>query len=397
MNGRTPLASRDDGAVNAVEFEPSTGGKAAEERAVEALGFDEATGGGNMLGNPVPTVVIRLILRDSPPETTWGRCMNDGSYYSIPRPGSTNTHARWFTLKVTKPAGSTVKKVTATLLGPGELMTVVDDPPGSNVQVLDAETVKVRVTMHDRPSTVASTPPPTHLIKYRFKLTVDNGGNELTHEEESETLHALWRMPDGFGRFGYRDDNVGGGDDWVSRGTYNWMEANRSLLREINDVSGEHGINLGHGNYHVLGAEIDMWHFYLVPGEPCVGVEDYCELRSAAVLAIRTNDPDAGIREQAIVAREHVSRWVSLSRAGIDGLAALNTVARVLYTFGRHGGDGLPAGWGHSLLPTGATTVGTTVLNLSLGNWSNAKYVPDRNLDHEDHLHITLNLAALGD
>jgi hypothetical protein len=305
-------------------------------------------------------------------------------------------------LKIKKPEGSTVKKVTVTLLGPGELMTVVDDPPGSSVQVLNEETVKVRVTMHDRPSTVASTPPPTHLIKYRFKLTVDNGGTELTHEKESETLHALWRMPDDFGRFSHRDEDVGGGDDWVSRGTYNWMEANRSLLREINDISGEHGINLAHGNFHAVGAEIDMLHFYRVPGVPCQnGEEDYCELRSATVLAIRTSDPDAQIRQQAIEARTHVSSWVSESRAGIDRLAELSSVARVLYTSGLAGGDGLPAGWGKRLLTTGTTSVGNSVLNLGLDSWpepnaqSNAKYLPDQG--HEDHLHITLNLAALGD
>ncbi|HET9212846.1 MAG TPA: hypothetical protein VFR03_20740, partial [Thermoanaerobaculia bacterium] len=327
---------------------------------------------------------IKSITPDTVTPTT-----GDSSFYSIPRPGSTNTYSRWFTLKITKPMNSTVTKMTSKLLGPGELMTIVDGPPGASFQVVDDQTLKVRVTMHDQASTVESTPPPAHNTKYRFKLAVDDNGTELTDEKDSGGRHALWRMPDGFGRYSTRDT---GGDDWCSRGTYNWMDTNRSLLKEINDISGEHARNLGHAT-HQYGTDIDMFHFYRFQGATSGG-NNYTRLQADTALSIRINDPDATVRQQAAAARARVSSWVTETRSGIDALAALNTVSSVLYAQGS-AGSGLPAGWAQSLLTTGATTVGGAALDLGLGTWSNAKYRPRS--DHNDHVHITLNRAALGD
>src|SRR6185503_5451878 len=93
---------------------------------------------------------------------------------------------RFFTLKISKPAGSTVKRMVVTLLGPGPLMIVVDEAPGNgSVQIIDATTILVRVSMKAAASTVASTPPPTHQLKYRFKLVVDVAGVDVSDEKDS--------------------------------------------------------------------------------------------------------------------------------------------------------------------------------------------------------------------
>jgi hypothetical protein len=94
---------------------------------------------------------------------------NDGSYYSIPRPGAANTLTRTFTLELTKPSGSTLTNVKVELRsGAGAaLMTVLPETaPGTADVVVETLTdttakLKVRTTISNPASTVASVPPPT--------------------------------------------------------------------------------------------------------------------------------------------------------------------------------------------------------------------------------------------
>jgi hypothetical protein len=335
-----------------------------------------------------PAVRINSITPDTVNPTT-----GDSKYYSIPRSGRTNNYARRFTLKITKPPAATIEKLTVTLLGPGALMTVLDEGIGDNVVRVDDETLRVRVTMHSNPSSVSSQPPPTHDIKYRFKLTVKEDGTESSDQKDSSTRHALWRMPDGFGRYspttGARE---AGGDDWASRGAYNWMATNRALLTRINDVSGEHARNIGH-NTHQYGTDIDMFHFYTFPNGAGTGTANYLRLIEQVRLAVRTNSPDPAVRQQAQEARTRLIAWVNATRDGVDDLAALNTVSRVIYADG-DATTGLAQGWARSLIDNGRTTVGGTALDLGLAAWTNAKF---RSNDvHNNHVHVTLNRAALG-
>lgn len=275
-------------------------------------------------------------------------------------------------------------------------MTVVDTGVGYTVQEIDASTLRVVVTMPDivpTPSTVASQPPPTHQISYRFKLFVDVNGIEATAEKDSDPRHALWRMPDSFARYspvsGGRD---AGGDDWSSRGAYNWLEQYRAQITSINDISGEHARNISHAT-HARGTDIDMYHFYTFPSAT-TGSSNYVLLRADVLLAPGITSTDPIIKANAEAARGRVIAWVTATRNGINGLAASSQVAELLHILGA-AGSGLTNGWGRDLLQTGQTTVNGQALNLGLGTWSNAKYVP--RWDHNDHVHITLDRAALGE
>ncbi len=304
--------------------------------------------------------------------------VGDSSYYSIPRPGAMNHYARRFTLKITKPEGSQVSKITVTLLG----STVLDEGIGDNVEEIDDKTLKLRVTFHDQASEIEGEPPTASTLTYGFKLTVVEDGQELTDEKSSSTRQALWRMPDGFPRYSTRDT---GGDDWCARSTYEWMVANEGLLTKINDISGEHSRNIGHQS-HQHGTDIDMFHFYTFPGGT-TGAANFQRLSADVVTAAQISNPNSKIRAQAEAARNRVIAWAQATRAGLAGLAGSAQVARLLYVKGSEGG-GLSDGWARDLLTTGATMVGTAPVNLGLGTWSNAKYLP-RN-DHNDHVHITL-------
>ncbi len=312
------------------------------------------------------------------------------NFHSIPRSGATNEFDRFFTLDISKPDMSTVKKLTVTLLGPGSLMTVVDEAPGGDsVEEIDEHTLRVRVSIKAIASTVASQPPPTHQLKYRFKLVVDVNGTEVSDEKESGERRGLWRMPDGFARYSTRD---AGGDDWCSRGTYNWLTTNSSLITKINDISGEHGRNIGHAS-HKYGTDIDMFHLYTFPGAVSGG-SNYEKLVADVKLAINTGSSDPAVAAQATVAKQRVTAWVTATHTGLDALAASSTVIELRYALGAST-TGLSSGWARELLKTGKTTVSGQMLDLGTGTWNNTKYIPVN--DHNDHIHITLDRKVLGE
>jgi hypothetical protein len=306
----------------------------------------------------------------------------DSSYYSIPRPPASNTYQRTFDLNVTKPSTATIQNMRVILLGPGALQTVVDEGIGDNVTEISPTLLRVRVTYPaGNSSSVPSQPPPAHDLKYRFRVTVSDGGVESFGEKDSGVRHALWRMPDGFARYSTRDT---GGDDWASKAAFEWLDANGSLITRINDISGEHARNIGHKS-HKRGTDIDMFHFYTFPGAVSGG-DNYAKLRSDVLLGATTSTDPA---QQALInaARARIDAWIGASRTGIDNLSANASVNNVLYAKGA-AGAGLPNGWAVDLLTSGSTTVNGTPYLTGAPSWSNAKYIA-RN-DHNDHLHVSL-------
>lgn len=312
----------------------------------------------------------------------------DSSFYSIPRSGTMNHYARNFTLNITKPEGSTVKRVKAVLVANGsDLMTLLEEAPGANVQVIDDKTVRVRTSLHTAASTVASQPPPTHGITYRFELVVDHEGAEVSDTKSSGPRKALWRMPAGIARYGARDTGL---DDWTSRGGYNWLSSNTALVTRVDDISGEHARDIGHST-HQYGTDIDMYHFYQFAGAVS-GTDNYNRLRTAVVAAVGGDAQAVG----------QVTAWVTATREGLGQLLPLNTVALMYYAIGSQvtaGTDVIPGGWAQSLLTTGAvTTRDGQVLDTSLGAWTHAQKSKMRyNAQHNNHIHIQLNRAQLGD
>jgi hypothetical protein len=238
-------------------------------------------------------------------------------------------------------------------------------------------------------STVASQPPPAHQLKYRFKLVVDVNGTEATDEKESGERRGLWRMPDGFARYSTRD---AGGDDWASRGTYNWLSSNATLITKINDISGEHGRNIGHQT-HKHGTDIDIYHFFTFPGA-ISGGDNYNKLVADVQLAIKTGNADPVVAAEAQAAKARVIAWVNATHTGLDNLAASSTVIELRYALGS-AATGLSSGWARDLLKTGKTMVSGQELDLGTGAWSNSKYIPVS--DHNDHIHVTLSRPAMGE
>lgn len=312
--------------------------------------------------------------------------VGDGRYFSIPRPDYNNYFKRRFKIKYTKPETATIKSVKVELLAPGPLMTIVDEGVGELVEEVDEGTLKVVVTMEATASTIPSEPPTFHRFKYRFKLTVEENGEEASDEKESVECYALWEMPNGFPRYSIRDL---GGDGWCSRGTYLWLLANRTLLVAINDISGEHARNIVHET-HQYGTDIDMLHYYTFDGVESGG-GNYDLLWFYAATAHFTDT------------EEYIRPWVIATRQGLDRLAANPAVQEIYYIYGDPSQGSLVdppqgalvEGWAKILLQTGKLIYVGEEVDLGLGAWSNPKYTPREINDHNDHIHIILNRAMI--
>jgi hypothetical protein len=307
----------------------------------------------------------------------------DSTYYSIPRAGAANVHARTFAVRFWMEADAVVTQVRAALCArpagrgqPGSpLMTVLDSPAPIG---LNGDTMTVPVTMtQQRPSQVNSTPPPSHIIYYEFTISVAHGDRASSSTMASKDCRALWRMPDGLQRCSTRDT---GGDDWCSRGTYAWMADNWQLLAAVNDISGEHARDIGH-QAHARGTDLDLYHFHRFQGA-VTGADNYSALRDNLILAADTASPSHA------AARQQVIQWVNATRNGIDSLAALPEVSELRHVLGV-AGQGLQQGWARDLLRLGTATVNAVSVELQVGTWDNPRYIPDAG--HDDHIHITLD------
>ncbi len=335
---------------------------------------------------------------------------NDGSYYSIPRPGATNTNQRTFDVDITKPSGSTLTAINVELrdgAGTALMQVLQDTAPGqAGVEVISQDdtsaSLRLRATVQSPASTIAGTPPPTRDLGYRISVKgTDQAGANISDEKDVNGKRSLWRMPDVIGRYGSRD---AGGDDWAARGTYNWMAANAASLRQVNDVSGEHGINLGHVT-HARGTDIDMFHFYLFPGVTTAaggGAANFNSLRADVIAAFGTLGvavPPPG----AVAARNRVIGWIAASRTGLTTIAASPAVSAVIYCSGP-AAQGLPAGWCRTLLTAGTATrtvpvpnapPQVQVLDFGTGAYTNTRMA--NNNVHNDHIHITLAPGQIGE
>ena len=315
----------------------------------------------------------------------------DSSYYSIPRSGEQNVFERWFTLRITKPDQATVTRVRVILRGAGDLQTIYEEAPGPNVEVVDHERLRVRVSYQTAASTVNSTPPPIHRITYRFRVQADFNGQTLDDERDSGLRHGLWRMPNTFARYGARDAGL---DDWASRGAYRWMETNAALLTRIDDISGEHARDIGHQT-HERGVDIDEFHYYTFPGGGGSGGANYTQLTTNVFNALNGDAAAAG----------RVAAWVTATRDGLAALHALNTVNRLYYAIGNAGQRQvsptalirLNGGWAQALIRNGTFTAASgQVLNTGLGVWAlaNSQRIT-YNAIHNSHIHVALNSGLL--
>jgi hypothetical protein len=375
-----------------------------------------------------PTLSVTNLAADPPPPTGYGdgSANNDGHVYSIPRPTKFNHFQRRFSAIVRKTPAEAVLSGDVTLYDAtsDDLLTTIRVLPNPLVPIPGTDLYYLPMTF-DEPiysSRVNSTPPPAHFIRYRFNFHAEANQKTADKIVISDVApireRALWRMPDLFNdrRFGGGHLNGGdgepGGDSWASRGAYNWMAQNQALLTRINDISGEHGAELGHAG-HGYGTDIDMYHFgegALTGGDP-IGGDVYQRLKGDALTAQDVNHPDLTHRQNAAAALGRLRSWIDASRDGINRLLDRSEVDQVGYILdggewsGRRraagsGGSGtapapqgLLPGWGRDLLRTGHIVYGNGVnADTGAGNWANGTnarmfYWPG----HHTHIHVTLD------
>ena len=381
----------------------SSTGQITETLNVEALAANADTtltlsGSSMNIGDSLLTTIVSaeltaeadLTINAVEPDTV-NPTRGDSSFYSIPRSGDQNVFERWFTLRITKPDQATVSQVRVILRGTGDLQQIFEEGPGPNVQIVDNERIRVRVSYHTVASTVNSIPPPIHQITYRFRVQADYNGATLEDERDSGIRRGLWRMPNGFARYGVRDAGL---DDWASRGAYSWMDTNRALLTRIDDISGEHARDIGHAT-HERGVDIDEFHYYTFPGGAGSGGGNYNALMTNVFNAMNGDAAAAG----------RVAAWVTATRDGLANLHALNTVNRLYYAIGSAGSRQvapgvtiqLNGGWAQALIQNGTVTAGSgQVLNTNLGVWTLATSARiTYNAVHNTHVHVALNSALL--
>ncbi len=341
------------------------------------------------------------------PDVLGAATRNDGSYYSTPRSGDTNVLHRTFTIEHDLPPTATVTRVKVELqtASGATLGTVLDDAPGSTgVQTIGPTRLRARVTFGPDSSTLNSDPPPTEFIRFRFMVEAMDQGGSLMAEERSAVLRALWRMPTGFARFGTRDPGL---DDWCRSKCYQWLSTNAALINRINDISGEHGRDIGHTT-HAKGMDIDA--YLCIALSLASSSDNYAVLQSRVRNAVRDRFLNASANTTNT---QTAADFVSQSRTHLALLLQNATVAQLRYAEGSPVGSVLdvpqssaevnvvlPSGWARTLLRTGQVSATVRVgsgapqqftFDTGAGNWSPtnlSRLVHD--YIHNDHLHIDL-------
>lgn len=257
--------------------------------------------------------------------------------------------------------------------------------PASEVYELDVSFIQPTPA-----SPVATAPPAESEIAYRISVQASVNGEPVGGEGFVRGLTGLYRtaQPLGLVRTGMRDN---GGDDWAQKGLYDWLSDNSNLIAPMNDISGEHGRDLGHSS-HRLGLDLDMNFFDAA--QP--GSVEHVVLTNNVILAIQGN--------QASLAA--VSDYIINQQVGIEALAAQNVLSNVFGPVG--GARAVPAangqpdfslanGWAGTLFESGIVrdSGGNTLLNINRSMNAAASALFSPYPGHNDHLHLTFLADAL--
>ena len=311
---------------------------------------------------------------------------------SIPPAGSSNANERQVTVAYMRPndVQLTEYRVEITAEDTG---TVLQDlgrrPAPAELPQDQGFRIDVPVTFPvGLPSTIPGVPPPADKVRYRITLFGMHDATEIHDTKSSPKIRALWRMPEGLSRYSCRDQ---GGDDWCSRQSYGVLVAAGSFFPAINDISGEHGMNIGHKS-HRDGHDIDIYHFTQLDGGsgPCspLGDPNIKALREAVIVAF-------GAGPAAEEAKAIVVTWFAEERSGLDTLTDVPEVTRVLVAHGIAKGPA-KKGYYRDLLFSGVTvSADGATLDLGLGAWQNEKVRSDAGLEHEHHSHVDIAPAAI--
>lgn len=294
---------------------------------------------------------------------------------SIPDAGKSGVKVKKAIVSITDSAGNPVKPSSAKL----ELVSA----NGSSLGELPAPTFSPSGAQFQFPVTLGNklngaNSPEYGLLKLTVKATV--AGESVEGEGESALLLLLRTMPEGtLTRTGGRDV---GGDEWSRLQTVTWMQGNAASLTRFDDISGEHGRNIGHQT-HMRGTDIDMLQFGVSSGS---GTEAYLALLKNVRIAIdKTKSKE--IRDVAI---QSIGAYFTAQRNGISTLLGLANVAHVI-TLDDNNEPDLADHWGKIAFKEGVLTRanGTTV-DLGIGEFTPSGEV--RHLSkHHHHNHVTLS------
>lgn len=269
------------------------------------------------------------------------------------------------------------------LLGNGDDYLVARSQTGKGMFTKEGDDrFSVLVTFNDpnpNRSPVPDGTPPAHTIRYLFEvLAAKKDGVAYAAATRTPTYRSLWKVPKSIPRYGKRDK---GGDNWAARGTYIWMMENRDLITAYDDVSGEHGRNIGHVT-HKLGTDVDLYFFGRSLVTPRWGTGSYRKLAALAEKALAGDQ----------TARRRVDEFFQAQRDGLRRLSAQEEVALVIF------GDGaatkvLPNHWVRDLLCKGRITDRKErVLELrEEGCPEGIRYADD----HNNHIHVKLDPRML--
>lgn len=346
----------------------------------------------NVADSYLPTIVDadlsddpdRLIIKEVTAERL-ASTRGDHNSYSVPLHGENNSLARWFTLSIDKPNGSQVTRVRAELQhGSGTIAQIFEEGTGANVQMIDDTTLRVRVTFHAG-GTANTVPPPAHAVTYKFTVFANlSDGTEVSDEAISSVKRGLWRMQaywrDAARRYGQRD---AGGDDWLAVGTWHYLERHGNLMTRIDDISGEHGRDIGHAT-HDVGTDIDLYHVYRFAGATS-GTDNYNRLRNAVVRVL--SQP----ADQTQADRDAISAWVSQTRPRFEAILSSTDAQTVYYASGSaytSSGIVLGAGWARTLLVSGVINASGQSFDTGLGAWGFPQSRLVYNAVHNTHFHI---------
>lgn len=295
---------------------------------------------------------------------------------SIPAPGNRNYFERKYRVKVSKPNDVEITGFEVYLVAPAgtteDVLVMEGIVGGGGVEKVKDNEFIVTSTFTHRAAHGITGDAPFHGFNYKFVAIGDQLGSELRSEKETSRLYALWEAPP----LETYSHSEAGGDKWSSKSTREWITANIAQIQRVNDISGEHGRNIGHTT-HKQGNDIDMFHFTDLTGGTGSGGWNLSLLANHVSAALAGNDESLAI----------VIDWISAERGGLDLLTRTASVDHV-YSADGQPVNNLPDQWHSTLMTTGVLTVGASTLNTNLGAWSNANVTLDDT--HNSHIHITL-------
>jgi hypothetical protein len=256
--------------------------------------------------------------------------------------------------------------------------------PEINVEIRNSSQKIVTLIVDTNYSSKDFKPIASDRIKYEFTVTaVDSDGLSFTDTDQSVILTALCRMPQNIARYSERDE---GGDDWCRTSLYNWLNTNRNKITKVNDISGEHGRDIGHKGSHEAGLDMDIFHFTTL-GNTNVGQQNFNNFRDYVINALDSKSPT---HESSL---KIVKQFILAERKGLSALANDEKVQKIFTFVGEENKDSMAKsrlgyGWAEDLLYNGTTTnLDGKVLDPGIGKWSpsgNIKSVTG----HDHHYHV---------